>query len=89
MKNILTENDISTIKSKSLYWRQVAQRENGGDILRQEIRDEVNRLGLKLLWILEECAMSVDTVTPCPECGCDELLCGYPRECSSENKNEN
>lgn len=23
-------------------------------------------------------------VDPCPHCGCDELLCGHPRECTSE-----
>jgi hypothetical protein len=25
-------------------------------------------------------------ITPCPECGCSELLCGFPKKCCSENK---
>lgn len=54
--NVLSGDDIETIKSKSRYWDEVSHRENGHAILRQELAFEVNRLGVKTLWALERLA---------------------------------
>lgn len=49
--NRLTESEAMTIRNMGRYWREVVQRENGGEILRAEMIKLYNMIGLKLLWI--------------------------------------
>lgn len=56
LDNMLSDDDISTIKSKARYWNEVVHRENSHEILMQELREEIQRLGLKTLWALEKLA---------------------------------
>lgn len=58
--NLLTKEEIDTIKSMGLYWEEVAQRESGGQILRHEMQQLYSMIGTQLLWITLEYARSTD-----------------------------
>lgn len=54
---ILDEEQVSVILSKSLYWEEVSRRDNNYLILRSELSDVVQELGLRILKVLEEAAL--------------------------------
>ncbi len=57
--SLLTENDISRIISKSMYWDEVSKRDNAGEIYQAELWGEIKELGReKILKILAEYAKS-------------------------------
>ena len=53
MKMILTDKERATLKSMSLYWEEVRQREDTS-LLEHEIQEVYRMLGLRLLDIVEE-----------------------------------
>jgi len=53
MKRILTDKERATLKSMSLYWEEVRQREDTSP-LEHEIQQVYRMLGLRLLDIVEE-----------------------------------
>jgi hypothetical protein len=53
--SIMTEDQIRVTLSKAKYWNEVIKRENT-DILQEELLDEVRRLGVSILFILEDYA---------------------------------
>ena len=53
LKTILTDKEHTTLKSMSLYWEEVRQREDTSP-LEHEIQQVYRMLGLKLLDIVEE-----------------------------------
>ena len=52
MRNLLSKEDIETIKSMGKYWEEVKHRGNAGEILRQEMNQLYQMFGTKLLWIV-------------------------------------
>jgi len=55
--NELSEDDINVILNKANYWHEVYKRENRGHIAKNELNDEIQRMGeWKMLFILEEYA---------------------------------
>ena len=51
---ILNESEINGIRSCARYWNEVKERENSTEILQQELTDMIDRLGIRILWILED-----------------------------------
>ena len=45
-KEILTDEEVKRIVSKSNYWNEVSKRENPTDILYNELSTETKRLGV-------------------------------------------
>ncbi len=78
--SILTSEEIATIKSMGIYWEEVAQRENGGQILRQEMQQLYSMFGLKLLWIALEYAKNESSANHKAAQGCtyDTEVCSHP-----------
>lgn len=55
--NILSKENASEIISRSTYWDEVVKREQDVDmILRMELREVIQSLGIKILWVLKEYA---------------------------------
>jgi hypothetical protein len=48
--SVFNDTELAAIKSMGLYWREVAEREHGGNILREEFSRLYNKMGMKLLW---------------------------------------
>lgn len=62
--NYLNEHEASGVLSCARYWNEVNDRDPNGTtninaVLTSELRDVVDRLGFKVLWILEEYAKEV------------------------------
>ena len=56
---LLTEKEMKLIKQKSIYWKEVAQRENAGEILQSEALEIIRNLGIiKTMWIIEKYAVT-------------------------------
>ncbi len=53
---LLTKEEIRRVLSKAQYWNEVIKRENQGNILQAELMDEVRKLGVSILFILEDYA---------------------------------
>jgi hypothetical protein len=52
---LLSKEEIQTLKSMSLYWNEVSQRENAHDILHQEFMRVYKMIGsVRLLLILND-----------------------------------
>ncbi len=53
----MTKKEVQGVLSKAMYWNEVIKRENQGTILQKELMDEVKRLGVSILFILEDYAL--------------------------------
>jgi hypothetical protein len=54
---LMTKKEVQGVLSKAMYWNEVIKRENQGTILQKELMDEVKRLGVSILFILEDYAL--------------------------------
>lgn len=53
---LLNEKEKETIGSMAQYWREVIKRKNSSPVLEQELRQVVNMLGVKILFIVAKFA---------------------------------
>lgn len=56
---ILTEDERTALKSMARYWDEVHQRDDSSPLY-QEVPMVCNRLGVKILWIIEAYLDAVD-----------------------------
>jgi hypothetical protein len=54
--SMMTQDEIKVTLSKAMYWREVIKRTDSR-ILQEELMDEVKRLGVSILFILEDYAL--------------------------------
>jgi len=60
-KDILTQKEVNEVLSRAEYWSEVVKRrESVRDILRGELSEVVQSLGLSVLWILKEYAKEIE-----------------------------
>jgi hypothetical protein len=50
-------------------------------------KESVNQ-ATKLAQVLAEFLNNPDPEMSCPDCGCNELLCGFPRQCCTKEEEE-
>ena len=59
----LTEKDKKEIISRSIYWDEVANRDNPGDILQDELMGIIRLLRTKILWVLKDAVSPIKNHT--------------------------
>ena len=56
-KDVLNEKQLKEILGRAQYWNEVIKREGPVlPILQSELREVIDSLGIKVLWVLEEYA---------------------------------
>ncbi len=48
--SVFTDKEATAIRSMGLYWREVRERDNPGDILQHEVAALCQQAGTKVLW---------------------------------------